>query len=159
MNKKNLLTMLLLLPMLVVSSARFTMPWLVLRAGDSEKMMHLAEYLNANWQPGDIVYHVGDGSWIDMINYTEHHEGFYKMPLCGIVRGAPSALTRHGLGVQIAPLDQIEFTRAWVITAINPMTPDCEQTIINRWLKGLNPITCVNNDIIKQDCLYLIHAP
>jgi uncharacterized membrane protein len=149
-------TLLLLIPMLTVSSARFTLPWLILRAGDSGMLASLAASIDTQLLPGDVVYHVGDGSWIDMINYTNHPGDYYKMPLCGPVRGALSQTTRGGLGVQILPLEQIEWRRAWIITAVNPMTPDCEQEKIARWLKGYKPIMCINNDIIKQDCVYLV---
>lgn len=160
MSKHTALTLLLLLPMLLVNSLRFSVPRLILRAGDSEKMLDLTRYLDSHYQPGDVVYHVGDGSWIDMINYTSRPWIHYKMPLCGPVRGSLSQLTRSGLGVQLAPLEQLTWSRAWIITAVSPMTPECENSLINRWLKGLTPVTCINNDIIKADCLYLVvHAP
>lgn len=142
--------------MLTISTARFLFPDLILRAGDSKVLVYAAQLIDDHWQPGDILYHVGDGSWIDMINLSDHPESFYKMPLCAPVRGALSDMTREGLGVQVAYLEDIAWDRAWVITAISPMTPDCEQTIIDPWLVGAELVGCINKDVIKESCVYLI---
>jgi len=142
--------------MLAVNSARFLFPDLILRANDSEKMLEAMALIEERWQPGDIVFHVGDGSWIEMINYTAHPDAQWKMPPCGVVRGSLSPQTREGLGMQVAPLNEIDWTRAWIITAESPMTPACEQEIIDRRITGLRPVTCMLNDVIKQSCLYLV---
>jgi hypothetical protein len=142
--------------MLAVSTSRFLFPELIIRAGDSEIILNMTNYIDAHWQPGDIVFHVGDGSWIDMINYTTHPNDYWKMSLCGPVRGSLSDQTRAGLGVQIADLEDLSWTRAWVITAMSPMTPDCELEAIDPWLEGLQPVTCIAKDVIKETCLYLL---
>lgn len=142
--------------MLAVSSARFLFPDLIQRSGISGELMSLVQDIDREYQPGDIVFHVGDGSWIDMINYTDHPDAHYKMPFCGVVRGSLSELTHQGLGVQVAALEDITWQRAWVINTVTPMTPPCEQEIIQPWLNGIEPIICLADDEIAQVCLYLI---
>jgi hypothetical protein len=129
---------------------------MIQRANDSQAMLDALELIENRWMPGDIVFHVGDGSWVEMINYTTFPASHWKMPPCGVVRGGLSPETRDGLGMQIAPLYEIDWRRAWIITAESPMTPDCEQEIIDRTITGLRPVTCMLNDVIKQSCLYLV---
>lgn len=142
--------------MLSVSSARFLFPELILRAGDSQRISYTAHYINSHWQENDIIYHVGDGSWIDMINYTDHPEAMYKMPLCGVVRGSLSDTTRQGLGIQVEYLEDLSWQRAWVLNASTPMTPDCEQGMITPWISEDDLVYCIHDDNIVNLCLYLI---
>lgn len=109
------------------------------------------------WQPGDLVYHQSDGSWINMAPYTIHFDRHFKSPACGSVLGALSLLTRKALGEVVAPLEQLNYKRAWIITVQDASNPQCETDYLNTFIKDSPPVTCFQDDANIRACLYLIN--
>lgn len=81
------------------------------------------------WQPGDIIYHLNEGSYMALHFYTDRPS--YMMPR-GDWRnlGALSDRTKEAMGFQIAPLNSLTWRRAWFIAATGPTTADGEQQAI-----------------------------
>jgi mannosyltransferase len=93
---------------------------------------HIQDEINsvrAHWQPGDIIYHVNDGSQVGWGWYGRDLPQF-KMPPCqSEPLGALSPATRAGLGIIEKPLDQIQYKRVWIIWGEGPTSPKCEDDI------------------------------
>jgi len=78
------------------------------------------------FKPGDIVYHVNDGSMIGWLAYAPSLPQ-YQMPACEeITLGQLSELTRNGIGIQEVELSELEFTRAWIVWGDGPTSSQCE---------------------------------
>ena len=84
--------------------------------------------IQANWQEGDIIYHVGDGSWINWYPYSTELP-HYKFPDCGPVRGSSSPESRLAMGEIVKPLDEIQYERVWLVYLESPLNPPCEKEI------------------------------
>src|SRR6185369_401763 len=75
-------------------------------------------YVEAHWQPGDVMYMTDDGPWVNVRPYTD--KPMYRMPECEAkgsyapVLGALSPATRAALGMVIANLSDVVHTRAWI---------------------------------------------
>jgi hypothetical protein len=86
-------------------------------------------YVDAHWQPGDIIFATDDGPWINLYPYTD--KPIYRMPTCeqkgsyAPVLGALSPATRQAIGMQIAELKDIPHQRAWVFAPSSPLHPNC----------------------------------
>jgi hypothetical protein len=80
-------------------------------------------YIQEHWQPGDIVYHFGDDSWVNTTPYDNYPN--YMAPACDRTLGELSPATRQAIGVQILPLSSLSYTRAWVIWSDGPLEPTC----------------------------------
>jgi mannosyltransferase len=103
--------------------------------------------IRAQWQPGDIIYHVGDGSWIDWAPYSPDLIQ-YKYPDCGAVLGGLSKATRQAMGYNVQPLDQLNYTRAWVVYLESPLNPGCELDAFVDIISGPPLIPLDNNKLI-----------
>jgi hypothetical protein len=93
-------------------------------------------YIRQHWQPGDIVYHFGDDSWVNMTPYTTDLPNS-RAPGCAITKGGLSASTRSAIGMQIVPLEDLTYTRAWLIWDDTPLDPYCSNGLIANL--GLDP--------------------
>jgi hypothetical protein len=87
-------------------------------------------YVEANWQPGDIIYATDDGPWVNVTPYTD--KPIYRMPGCdqektsyAPVLGSLSDRTRQAIGMNIADLGDIPHERAWVFSPFSPLHPEC----------------------------------
>jgi hypothetical protein len=93
-------------------------------------------YIRQHWQAGDIVYHFGDDSWVNMTPYSPDLPN-YRAPGCDITRGGLSTATRSAIGMQIVPLEDLTYTRAWLIWDDTPLDPYCSNGLIAGY--GLDP--------------------
>ena len=78
-------------------------------------------YIQAHWQPGDIIYHFTDDSWVNLTPYNSLPN--YKAPDCGLTLGALSQPTRLAMGQQIIPLADLAYKRAWLLWSDSPLAP------------------------------------
>lgn len=86
------------------------------------------EYILANWQAGDVLYHYSDGTWVNWTPYLGDLVAFEFMEYpCDPTRGMLSETTRLALGVQYSPIEYIPYKRAWVVWGESPLTPLCQQ--------------------------------
>jgi hypothetical protein len=93
------------------------------RANKTSGALLSLRYIQAHWQPGDIVYHFGDDSWINTTPYNNYPN--YMAPDCGPTLGQLSPATRQAIGVQTRPLNSLSYKRAWVIWSDGPLEPSC----------------------------------
>jgi hypothetical protein len=91
-------------------------------------------YVQAHWQPGDILYHFSDDSWVLTAGNPLPN---YKAPDCAPTLGALSPATRAAIGEQIAPLSSLQYKRAWLIWSDGPLNPACSRTQLTAL--GLDP--------------------
>jgi hypothetical protein len=92
-------------------------------------------YIQAHWQPGDIVYHYGDDSWVNTVPYNDLPN--YKAPNCSPTVGGLSAATRAIIGQQIQPLSALTYRRAWLLWSDGPLDPSCDMAQLTSL--GLDP--------------------
>ncbi len=100
--------------------------------GGANETVNLIREVRQQIQPGDIIYHVNDGSALSWSWYAPDLEQ-YELPsgdLCG--RSDPGSLsdkTRAAVGIQQAELTSLDYKRAWLIYSIGPLTTQCEEQI------------------------------
>lgn len=156
MHQGFLLAALIIVPMLMMNAARVYVPGLV-RGKDDAMLLEALRDIEANWTPGDVIVHVGDGTLVDALPYTMHVDAQYKMVPCGLVRGSLTPLTREGLGFQIADLSDFPAgTHIWLITEESPFTPQCEKDLLDPIVKDLTPVGCFRDDPLKKNCVYSV---
>jgi hypothetical protein len=113
------------------------------------------EYIQAHWQPGDIIYSYTDDGWVNTEPYNTQPE--YKAPDCGITLGNLSASTRQAIGQQILPLSSLTYTRAWVIWSESPLTPACAASQLPAiGLDPKKPVLVTASDEYYYDGLWLL---
>jgi uncharacterized membrane protein len=151
-----LLAGILIGPALLSNLAILTFGPVMYRAS-AAKIDEMHTYIKANWQPGDIAFHVGDGSLINMLATANEPDAYYHLRSCGMVYGGLSDETRLAItGRDDVLLDELDFTRAWVITSETPLTPTCEADYLAQRLAGLDPLLCMRDDRLVRECLWLI---
>jgi hypothetical protein len=97
------------------------------------------EKVRAEYQPGDIVYSTNDGTWVTWSAYDATMP-IYLMPECvEHDRGSLSPVTRGAMGVQIAELSELEYSRAWILANIGATTSQCNTDKANRIISNMEP--------------------
>jgi hypothetical protein len=94
-------------------------------------------YIKTHWQAGDVIYHTGDSSMINFMPYMGAYP-HYQMPECdkdnvtfGPSLGSLSIKTRDALGINMRPLADISYRRAWVVAARSPLISPCAEHMID----------------------------
>ncbi len=126
--------------------------------GKSKDAAVIIQTLKDNYRPGDIIYHVNDGSAVVMSWYLQDlpHYVYPTSALCGSHDwGALSDQTRSALGFQSVQLGDLAFNRAWVVYSVSPMSIPCEVTGADRIIARAKAIEIVKNDNIGKGGLYL----
>jgi len=109
-----------------------------------------------DFKPGDILYHVNDGSYM-IAHYARPDWPQYQMPSDWHTPGGLSQSTRDAMGFQIAPLEQLQFHRAWIVWAGNPMTPPEEEQALKDLLRGYVVETIYEKqDSMTHQAIYLV---
>lgn len=80
-------------------------------------------FVREHWQPGDIIYHFSDDSWVNTA--ADSDLPMYKAPDCGPTLGGLSPKTRLAIGQRILPLADLQFKRAWLFWSDSPLEPPC----------------------------------
>jgi mannosyltransferase len=112
-------------------------------------------YIQAHWQPGDIIYSYTDDGWVNSNPYITLPE--FKAPDCGITLGNLSMATRLAIGQQIRPLSALTYKRAWVIWSESPLTPACVASQLPAiGLDPNKPILITDSDEYYFDGLWLL---
>jgi len=91
----------------------------------NQEVAYLIERIRAEWQPGDIIYHVDAGSMVGFWLYARDLPQYLAPPCEDETLGSLSAETRRGLGIIEKPLDEIDHGRAWVAYTIGPTARAC----------------------------------
>lgn len=83
--------------------------------------------IRAQWQPGDMVYHVNDGSLIGWAWYAPDLPQA-EMVECGHNPGGLSQATRAAMGIVMVAPEEIKARpgRAWIVNSAGPMSTQCE---------------------------------
>jgi hypothetical protein len=93
-------------------------------SGDELPIGHALEYIRAEWQPGDVIYHTQDGSLINMLPYSADLV-HVRMPDCGVTRGQLSFDSIRATGTPVHSLGETPHARAWVIIGLSPLVDAC----------------------------------
>jgi hypothetical protein len=153
-----LLGLVLIAPVFIVNAVSLLKPGNLYRGQDSGKLLSAMTIIETGWQTGDVVLHQGDGSWVDLVNYSTHPESFYKAAECGPVAGSLSEGTRLALGMQI--VDPALLTgRVWYITEQTPMSPVCDRPAAYALIGDTAPLVCLEDNLLARQCLYLLEFP
>jgi uncharacterized membrane protein len=104
------------------------------------------EYVVDHWQEGDILYHAGDTSVVNWLPYSPQLTHVMR-PDCEVrPYGALSDQTREAFGINIAPLEQVTYRRAWVVWSWNPLSPGCEYDYMSQLTARAGPPALVIED-------------
>jgi len=116
-------------------------------------------YVEANWQPGDIIFATDDGPWINLAPYTD--KPIYRMPGCAEkgsyapVLGSLSNETRQAIGMTVTELTDIPHKRAWVFAPFSPLHPDCYREQV-RDITSTSPAFVVDNNEWLYSAVWLV---
>ena len=130
--RRVLLAAIFLVPLLLVTDGSM---YVYARQNKSSGATRAVAYIQAHWQPGDIVYHYGDDSWVNTVPYNDLPN--YKAPDCAPTLGGLSAATRAAIGMQIRPLSALTYRRAWLLWSDGPLEPTCDMAQLTSL--GLDP--------------------
>jgi uncharacterized membrane protein len=107
------------------------------------------------WQQGDVVYHINDGSAVGWGLYAPDMPQ-YKMPSCGQrTLGELTQTTRDAIGWRVKSIDELDYTRAFVVWANGPTSSVCEARIGNDLTKGAEEIYFKESQFVR-DGVWLI---
>jgi len=85
------------------------------------------DYISTNFEPGDIIYHYSDGTFVNWTPYLGNIAPYQYMQYpCEPTYGMLSETTRFAIGIQYSPLENIPYKRAWVVWGESPLTPKCQ---------------------------------
>jgi mannosyltransferase len=148
--------------------AIFFIPALVVNLASTELRSHWANdilykngeiiaMIDSQWQEGDLLYYADDGVFVTGAVYWQHIDNAIRIAPCGIVLGGLSPQTRAALGMQVGPFPEHVVGRIWVINALTPLIPQCENDyLIKHGLLDTVPLDCSENDELVQSCVYLV---
>lgn len=121
--------------------------------------INYVDVVRQQWQPGDILYSTSDGSTITWLTYASDLP-LYQMPEQGEHdRGALSPQTREAIGVQIMPLEDIEYTRAWVLFINGATTAAPNAAYAEGIVNGGQQIQYVADTDMVSSGIWLINHP
>lgn len=103
-------------------------------------------YVRANWQPGDVIIHTGDGSLVNLLPYAPDLPQLRAVD-CESAIGSLSDQTRKALRVKQIDLSQISG-RAWVFAQETPLDPSCLSNELGPVTKGVPAFVIDDNDYI-----------
>jgi uncharacterized membrane protein len=110
------------------------------------------------WQPGDMIYHVNDGSLMAFRWYTPREWPQYIMPREWRNLGALSDTTWAAMQFNVAPLSDVpSWHRAWLIYSASPTTAAAEDAAVKRLLSHYLHMTVMDtvSDVTHQ-AVYLL---
>lgn len=110
------------------------------------------------WQPGDVIYHVNEGSLMSFRWYTPPEWPQYVMPGDWRNLGALSEATRAAMAFNIAPLNDVpSWHRAWLIYSASPTTATAEDAAVKQLLSHYMHVTVMDavTDVTHQ-AVYLL---
>ena len=90
--------------------------------------------IEANWQPGDIIYHMNTGSVVDFYYLRPDQPAVWEYvgpDLPGDV-GTLSALTVKSMGLEQTDLDDLPWTRAWLVFSAGPTLGVAEDQLVKK---------------------------
>jgi hypothetical protein len=141
-----------ILPLLLVSDVSM---FVYARENKTSSASVALAYIQAHWQPGDIIYSYTDDGWVNTVPYDTYPN--YKAPDCGVTLGALSSATRQAIGEQIVPLSKLKFARAWLIWSDSPLSPVCSNDqLISLGLDPKKPLLITANNEYYFDGLWLL---
>lgn len=117
-------------------------------------------YVDAHWQPGDVIYATDDGPFVNLAPYT--NKPLYKMPVCqekgsyAPTPGSLSSATRAALGMQVTDLRSIPHQRAWIFAPFSPLHPNCYFAQVHQIIADDKPAYVVDNNEWLHSGVWLV---
>lgn len=133
------------IPALLLSPIGYMLNQSSVRGGN--EMDRISAMIRAQWQPGDVIYVIGEGPTVNTRAYLPE-KPLYRYPQCEPVTSYLSPETRRALGIIELPFDQVKAQRYWVMFGVVPFSPICERAFIEQITsssaeelsKGSNPL-------------------
>jgi hypothetical protein len=141
-----------IIPLILVPDASM---YVYTRENKTSSATKALTYIQAHWQPGDIIYDYTDDSWVNTTPFENHPS--YKSPECGLVLGALSPATRQAIGMQIVPLTSLSYQRAWLLWSDSSEEPMCAfGQLTSQGLDPHKPLITLDSDEYYFDGLWLL---
>lgn len=116
-------------------------------------------YVEANWQPDDIIFVTDDGPYVNLAPYT--NKPIYRMSGCeekgsyAPVLGSLSNETRQAIGMITASLADIPHKRAWVFAPFSPLHPECYRQQVKE-ITSATPVYVVDDNDWLYSAVWLV---
>ena len=129
--------------------------YVYMRANKTSSFSAGLAYIQEHWQPGDIVYHFTDDSWVNTTPYNSLPN--YKAPDCGPTMGELSLATRAAIGQPTMALKDLTYKRAWLLWSDSPNSPTCDiAQLTSLGLDPKKPLLVLADDEYYFDGLWLL---
>lgn len=122
---------------------------------DLGNILATAEVIRDRWQPGDLIVHVGDGSYVTLTpillatDYPSIH-----VPDCGWTLGRLSDQTRQALGVDVRYPEP--GRRLWILYGETPLSPPCRPVQFAPLLEDASLVMVIEETDYQFSHLYLL---
>lgn len=123
-----------------------------------EEVSQAIQYVSDNWQEGDALYHISDGSavvWSYYLPGVVHYE-LPTTDTCG--QGDPGSLsvkTRAAIGIQPVQFEQVEAGRAWLIYSVHPLSIACGVDMAESLRDRSTEIVVIEQNSMVETGVYL----
>jgi mannosyltransferase len=115
------------------------------------------DFIKSQWRSGDIVYHIGDESWLFSLASSLPKDKNYLKPNCDPVLGSLSGPTHAALGAKIDPISDLIYIRAWVLAVTSPLHPQCDYDQTAQIIGAAPPVHCWTDASYDTFCVYLVN--
>jgi hypothetical protein len=154
--RRALMAAVFIVPVMVISLLQSYDPHYA--RGEDGRITTLLETIDSNWNPGDMVYHISDGTLVNYLPYATKSVGRnFIIPKCDAMFGSLSEQTRTALGVSTIAISDLNWQRAWIATVQDtPIEPACKMQEMNQYLSGdVQVVQCLPMELGRV-CLYLV---
>ena len=118
-----------------------------------------SEIVDANWQPGDLLYYVDDGVFVSGAVHWKNIDNALQEPQCGTVLGGLTDQTQNALGMRSGPLPANYPSRIWVISGMTPLMSKCfDDYLRDNGLMDSHYLYCSQDNALVRSCLYLVEG-
>jgi hypothetical protein len=152
-----LLVLIFLLPLAIIYDGQV---YAIQPVKNNNQLIPVMDFILEHRQPGDIIYNVGEGSWVALAPSLPEDFPQYVMPECGHTIGGLTVRTQEALGVQFMSLDELRLQpRAWIIYGHSALSAPCEQIFMDAFLGDLQPVVVVEDMVLSYIGIWLYENP
>lgn len=121
------------------------------------RLVEAQRFFEANLQPGDIVYHVSEGSWIGLATTLADTVRQVVMPDCGKSVGSLTLQTQQALGIEFMDTDQLVHYdgRVWIIYSESALSAPCDKILMAPFVDAVTPSVVLEDINLSWIAIYL----
>lgn len=127
-HRRALISYALILPALVVGVLKYEALNTHAKTGSFD-VKAMAQTINEQWLPGDVILHANSGTMMSMWRYTQDKD-VYLLKETTRTLGGLTPRTREAMGMREATLDDLQWRRVWLVWSAGELTPPTEDAAV-----------------------------